>query len=557
MRVRPLRWRWRLKLSCYFGGLLMKRLATALFALLTLLTLTSQAIAKAEDILVNWGRDYEYCAYFRDDTDVNVFYNTSTCSAIAINTDMTAQKLPLAGTGWASETLDDTSFAASGASCCITVDDVELEGAELKIQTIDAAIASKVDRLITTGRPDGQAQSVTGTTIRLAASESYADDELNDGTIVCIVKADTGAGQCRDITDYASGTDTATVPTWTTTPTGTIWYSLIKTNEPPAATAIATAVETELGTGSTFTAIPWNSAWDAEAQSEVADALAVYDPPTNAELEARTLVAANYFDPAADTVATVTNLTNLPSIPANWLTAAGTAADFQAEVQSEANDALVAYDPPTKAELDAAQANVSVDEIQATALADLFNTDSGTTYASAVAGSVVKETADNAGGASITVQQIVDGVLDEAISGHTDSGSVGEAISQGGDGGSSSVGSYVLAANAEVFSGAIAAVVSNSAQTSVQLKEKFVAGYARLDSNYVSGTGTTSVVVLEHSPDNSNWSTLATFASVGTSDSIESIEINDPVYRFVRAKVTTTGTSPSYVLGLDIWGYIR
>ncbi len=47
------------------------------------------------------------------------------------------------------------------------------------------------------------------------------------------------------------------------------------------------------------------------------------DVPTVSEFDARTLIAASYFDPAADTVALVTNLTNLPSIPTNWLTAAG------------------------------------------------------------------------------------------------------------------------------------------------------------------------------------------------------------------------------------------
>jgi hypothetical protein len=51
-----------------------------------------------------------------------------------------------------------------------------------------------------------------------------------------------------------------------------------------------------------LTAIPWNAAWDAEVQSEVADALAVYDPPTNAEMEARTLAAASYATSAALTV---------------------------------------------------------------------------------------------------------------------------------------------------------------------------------------------------------------------------------------------------------------
>lgn len=46
--------------------------------------------------------------------------------------------------------------------------------------------------------------------------------------------------------------------------------------------------------GAGLTAVPWNAAWDAEVQSEVADALAAYDPPTNAEMEARTLAAASY-----------------------------------------------------------------------------------------------------------------------------------------------------------------------------------------------------------------------------------------------------------------------
>lgn len=117
------------------------------------------------------------------------------------------------------------------------------------------------------------------------------------------------------------------------------------------------------------------------------------------------------------------------------LTAIPWNASWDAEVESEVADALAAYDPPTKAELDAAVANVSVDEIQATALADLFNTDSGTTYASAVAGSVVKEIADNAGGSSLTVGDIADAVWDEALSGHTTAGTAGKALSDAGSAG--------------------------------------------------------------------------------------------------------------------------
>jgi len=99
-----------------------------------------------------------------------------------------------------------------------------------------------------------------------------------------------------------------------------------------------------------------------------------------------------------------------------------------ASIQSECNDALVAYDPPTKAELDTAVANVSVDEIQATAVADLFNTDSLTTYAAAVAGSVVKEIADNAGGSALTAESIADAVWNELSTGHTDAGKAGTQL---------------------------------------------------------------------------------------------------------------------------------
>lgn len=59
-------------------------------------------------------------------------------------------------------------------------------------------------------------------------------------------------------------------------------------------------LQTQIGVaGAGLTAVPWNAAWDAEVQSEAADALNAYDPPTNTEMEARTLVAANYATAAA------------------------------------------------------------------------------------------------------------------------------------------------------------------------------------------------------------------------------------------------------------------
>lgn len=63
----------------------------------------------------------------------------------------------------------------------------------------------------------------------------------------------------------------------------------------------AADVVTALGNGNTLTAVPWNTAWDAEVQSEVTDALNVYGGPTNAQMEARTLAAAEYATAAGQT----------------------------------------------------------------------------------------------------------------------------------------------------------------------------------------------------------------------------------------------------------------
>jgi hypothetical protein len=50
-----------------------------------------------------------------------------------------------------------------------------------------------------------------------------------------------------------------------------------------------TDIETDTGeigaAGAGLTALPWNAAWDAEVQSECADALTAYDPPTKTEMD--------------------------------------------------------------------------------------------------------------------------------------------------------------------------------------------------------------------------------------------------------------------------------
>lgn len=75
-----------------------------------------------------------------------------------------------------------------------------------------------------------------------------------------------------------------------------------------------------------------------------------------------------------------------------------------------------------------ASAARTITGLEAAALADFFGTNSGTTYSAAVAGSVVAEIADNAGGSALTEAGIADAVWDEARAGHTTDGSFGQGV---------------------------------------------------------------------------------------------------------------------------------
>lgn len=106
--------------------------------------------------------------------------------------------------------------------------------------------------------------------------------------------------------------------------------------------------------GAGLTAVPWNSAWDAEVQSEVADGLAAYDPPTNTEMEARTVATGDYYVPidsgtASAVAATTITLDGSPLFEAdslNWgasvLVTSATAGAYQCRTVTDIDGASVA-----------------------------------------------------------------------------------------------------------------------------------------------------------------------------------------------------------------------
>lgn len=177
----------------------------------------------------------------------------------------------------------------------------------------------------------GTAQAGAAGTITLQAGASASDD-LYNGQIIYI-SSGTGAGQSRAISDYTGSSKVATVITnWAVTPDNTSVYEIYpdevtEITAAPTAAAVADAVwdentaghttagtfgeqckndidailvdtsttlDTALATvdanvdailvdtaeigaaGAGLTAVPWNAAWDAEVQSEVADGLTAF-----------------------------------------------------------------------------------------------------------------------------------------------------------------------------------------------------------------------------------------------------------------------------------------
>lgn len=97
----------------------------------------------------------------------------------------------------------------------------------------------------------GTAQSATATTLQLAAAESHADDTLIGATVLAFGSTQ-GYWQSRQITDYVLSTDTATVDTWTVTPSGTITYIVL--GSPPSSVSAPPAVNVVQVSGDTAAA---------------------------------------------------------------------------------------------------------------------------------------------------------------------------------------------------------------------------------------------------------------------------------------------------------------
>jgi hypothetical protein len=164
----------------------------------------------------------------------------------------------------------------------------------------------KTDMVYTNASVNDASATTTSfvTTITLLPTGALNDLQISftSGTLI---------GQTKPIATYTNTTGVITVSeAFTSAPGDTDTFDIIRSHVHPVAdiqSGLATATELAKVPKSDGTST-WNSTALASIQSEAADALNAYDPPTNAEMEARTLVAADYFDPTSDAVANVTTV---------------------------------------------------------------------------------------------------------------------------------------------------------------------------------------------------------------------------------------------------------
>lgn len=74
-------------------------------------------------------------------------------------------------------------------------------------------------------------------------------------------------------------------------------------------------------------------------------------------------------------------------------------------------------------------------------------------------------------------------------------------------------------------------------------------GVGHLHVTAASGTSPTLDTIVEHSTNNSSWSTLATFTQA-TAATSQRVSVTGTVHRYLRAKSTLAGTNPSFTIAV-------
>lgn len=178
------------------------------------------------------------------------------------------------------------------------------------------------------------------------------------------------------------------------------------------------------------------------------------------------------------TITTTTNLTNLPSIPANWLTAAGIASGAL-NGKGDWNIGKTGYTLTQSFPANFASLSITagglVDPVVASVAGAVWNAATASYGSGGSYGLLIETNLDaqvsTVGGGSLTAADIADAVWDEAIASHLTGGSTGAALNGAGSAGdpwTATMGGYGAGTAGKIFYDNINATISSRAtQTSV------------------------------------------------------------------------------------------
>jgi hypothetical protein len=298
---------------------------------------------------------------------------------------------------------------------------------------------------------NGTAQAATSTTLQLRSAATFGDDTII-GAIVLAFGSTQGYWQVRQITDYVSSTDTATVDAWQVTPSGTITYLVIAA--PPALAALPAVNVTQVDGAALDTHDAGSFPADVRSYGGTAGTFSGGRPEVNVSHAAGT--AWNSGGIGAATLA------------ADTITAAKIAADAGTEIATavwasatrtltalDEDDTTIDLDAAIRAAIGMAAANLDT-QIGTLATASVLATvatyldteiaaimavtdklDTTLQPQSGSAGYQFTEIALALAGAGggLTVQDIVDGVWDEPMASHLSGGSTGASLNGAGSAG--------------------------------------------------------------------------------------------------------------------------
>lgn len=292
-------------------------------------------------------------------------------------------------TGYTASTVSDkTGYALTAGEHTNIATDTQTGLTAQGYTTTRAPYLDTLNRMVS---QSGTAQAGAAGSITLAAGASATDSLYNGQTIV--IYGGTGAGQARTIFGYVGATKVASVsPNWTTTPDATSTYLVLAMGR---VTADVVNDKTGYALTQTFPTNFSSLSIDGSGRIDLGKWLG----------SAPNALQSGRID------------SYLGAVASGVIAAASFAAGALDAVWSTATRTLTAF-----------AFNVTVGDIVAAALAKFFSTNSGTTYASAVSGSVVKEIASNASGGGSSPSTIAAAVWDEPIASHLTAGSTGNKL---------------------------------------------------------------------------------------------------------------------------------